>query len=407
MLARRLALNGVTVTLLEAGDRLGGSIASHTVGGLVLDAGAESFALRGGTVADLTAELGLGDDIVSPSSAGAWLQPATGSPKPMPALSLMGIPGSPMAADVIAILGPRAAFRAFLETLLPGTYASDSRTIGELVRRRMGAAVLDNLVDPIVRGVYSTDANEVEIDRISPGLVAAMRTRGSLAGAVAELRAGTAGQAKAGSAVAGIRGGMFRLIDALADDARRLGVDIRLGARVTDVAADQVSVGSEQIAGRVSVAAPGLLGGAAEAGPLAVLATLVLDEPRLDRGPRGTGLLVAEGARGIRARALTHATAKWPWLAEVSGGKHVVRLSYASALDNHRAVAMADASALLGVEIGDRSVVDFAVVEWRRPPRQADIPAGISLVGETASGTGMAAVVARSEAEAQALLRTL
>ena len=48
--ARRLALAGAEVTVLEASSRFGGQLATHTVGGITLDAGAEAFATRAGTV---------------------------------------------------------------------------------------------------------------------------------------------------------------------------------------------------------------------------------------------------------------------------------------------------------------------------------------------------------------------
>jgi len=414
VVARRLAKAGKSVTLVEARDHLGGTVARQTVGGLDLDAGAESFALRGGTVAALATELGLGNEIVSPNPGGAWLQPSSGEAKPLPQMSLMGIPGSPLAQDVIDILGTGPAFRAFAEALLPGTYGAKSVSLGELVERRMGTAVLENLVAPIVRGVHSMEPHDLELDRVAPGLRAALRRTGSLARAVRETRASAT---KAGSAVAGIRGGISRLVDELAVDLSTYGVTVLLNSRATDVTPESVMVDGETIEGRVIVAAPGVLGdtagepagasGGASAGGghLAVLTTLVLDAPELDSAPRGTGVLVAAGAQGIRARALTHSTAKWPWLAERAEGKHVVRLSYSSALDNHADVAREDAARLLGITLPPARVLDYARVRWTRPDRQTHTPDGISLVGETASGTGLAAVIAQAEAEALLLLR--
>ena len=87
VVARRLAMAGRSVTLLEASDRLGGTVARHTVGGIDLDAGAESFSVRGGTVAALAREIGLGADIVEPAQGGAWLQPVAGPPVPLPGFS--------------------------------------------------------------------------------------------------------------------------------------------------------------------------------------------------------------------------------------------------------------------------------------------------------------------------------
>jgi oxygen-dependent protoporphyrinogen oxidase len=178
-----------------------------------------------------------------------------------------------------------------------------------------------------------------------------------------------------------------------------------MGTRVTEVDAYGLVANGERFYGAPVVAAPGVLESTAGSGHLAVLATLVLDAPALDDAPRGTGLLVATGAAGVQARALTHSTAKWPWLRESAGGRHVVRLSYGAELSNHAEVARRDASTLLGVSLPKESVVDFDLVQWRRPERQSYTPPGISRVGETASGTGLAAVIAHAEGEALSLLR--
>ncbi len=412
VLARRLVLGGRDVTVVEASDHLGGTVSRHTVGGIDLDAGAESFATRGGTVARLAKSLGLADDVVEPSSVGAWLQTATGAAFRLPANSLLGIPGVPLAADVIAIVGTRAALRGSLDVLMPGTYASKAGTVGELVRKRMGSVILDQLVRPIIRGVHSADADELKVDQVAPGLLATMVRTGSLGHAVLELRANSA---RAGSAVAGIRGGVVRLVDALAADLARFGVTVLLNSRATEVAYDHVVVGGQRLDGQVVVAAPGLshgLGGSVEAptprGHRVVLATLVVDQPLLDAAPRGTGVLVAEGASGIRARALTHSTAKWAWLAERAGGKHVLRLSYDAGDDGDAAeladIARQDAAALLGVEIAPSQVIDFARAAWYRPSRETHTPDGILAVGESIAGTGLASVVAQSEALAERLL---
>jgi oxygen-dependent protoporphyrinogen oxidase len=400
--ARRLAIAGFPVTLLEASDHLGGTVARHTVAGVDLDAGAESFATRGGTVAKLASELGLADAIVQPNPEGAWLQPATGRAFRLPANSLLGIPGSPLAKDVIDIIGFGAAMRAFLEILLPGSYAAKSATLGELVRKRMGPAVLDKLVNPIVRGVHSTDADKLPVNQVAPGLVAAMKRRGSLATAVLEQRDNSA---RAGSAVAGIRGGINRLVEELAADLDRFGVDIRLNARAGFIESDSVIANGRRLNGLVIVAAPGLLGGEKDAGTRVTLATLVVREPALDAAPRGTGVLVAEGAAGIRARALTHATAKWHWLAERAEGKQVLRLSYDTAGDDLAEIARQDASALLGVDIAPENVLGFDRVAWYRPKRETHTPNGILATGESIAGTGLASVIAHAEAIAADVIR--
>ena len=111
-----------------------------------------------------------------------------------------------------------------------------------------------------------------------------------------------------------------------------------------------------------------------------LICTLVVDDHRLDAAPRGTGVLVSAHATGVRAKALTHATAKWPWLAELAGpGRHVLRLSYGRgdgtdlpAESELAAVALADAAELLGVALRPADVVDRRWCAGRRPCRRPD-----------------------------------
>ncbi len=400
--ARDLAEGGLSVMLLESSNRLGGSLARHTVGGIVLDAGAESFATRGGHVEKLAADIGLGDQIVRPNPSGAWLYEADRATVPIPKHTLLGIPGSPLARDVVDVVGGRAAFRAFLEIAFPGAYGANSHTIGELVRKRMGSAVVDRLVAPITRGVYSVNADDLDLDRAAPELRSALRRTGSLARAVLDL----APSDRAGSNVAGIRGGVMRLVDELTADLERFAVDVQLNTRVTSVREDSARVGRAAVKGRVVVATSALFDSEPPTQRV-VLVTLVVGEPRLDAAPRGTGVLVADGVAGIRARALTHATAKWEWLAERAVGRHVLRLSYTAVEGNVATVALTDASQLLGIELDPASVVDVARVDWDR--RQIGIRAagGPVVVGEAAAGTGLAAVVAQARAQAGSLLKEL
>lgn len=437
--ARQLVVGGARVTLVEASGALGGKVARHTVAGIALDAGAESFATRGGTVAAFLAGLGLGDAIVQPNPAGAWLQPTHGAAVPLPKAGLLGIPGTPMAADVIAVIGKRAAFRAQLDSLL-GYAGHKERTLGGLVRRRMGRAVLEQLVAPVTMGVHSRHPDELELDVVAPGLRSAFLSTVSLAQAVQKLRSA----APAGSAVSGIDGGIFRLAETLEAKLRALGVALRTGTRVATIEADRVILDSGEVieADRVVLACrpPADVeprGGHAASspgqpdpqagGPGIVLATLVVHAPQLDAAPRGTGLLVAAGAEGIRAKALTHSTAKWPWLAaRVGPGTHVLRLSYAAgpaaagpqlAPEELREQARTDAERLLGVPIPATDILGFARVEWSRPARTATgadgvvadsgIPDGVTVIGEAVAGTGLAAVIAQARIESGNLLTDL
>jgi len=400
VMARQLALGGLSVTLLEAKDRFGGKVASHTVGGVELDSGAESFANRGGIVAALAAELGV--SVVPPSAGGAWLKPARGNPLPLPRTSFLGIPGNPRAGDVIGVIGHAGAFRAQLDTLLPGEVGSRERTLGGLVRRRMGRAVLEKLVAPIVSGIHSSHPDDLDVDRVAPDLRSALLTHGSLARAVVSLREAS----PAGSAVSGVVGGMHHLVERLVLDCAGRGVILRAGVRVIEVDAGGVRTATGRlVADHVVLATP--MDSPTENS--IVLATLVVDAEPLDGGPRGTGVLVAPGAADVAAKALTHSTAKWPWLAAtVPPHRHVVRLSYSGqAFPGLEGRARQDAEVLLGVSIPTSAVLGFDTVAWPAVPQRPTSIPGVLLVGESVAGTGLAAVILHATREAARVLEEL
>lgn len=410
--ARELAHEGLRTLVLEERDTLGGAVAGHTVAGLRLDAGAESYATRGGTVAALLGELGLADRIREPEPHGAWVHLPHGD-GPLPRTGLLGIPTDPWAAR--RTLGLVGAARANLDAVLPATAAS---SLGDLVRRRMGSRVLDRLVRPVVGGVHAADPDDLAVDAVAPGLADALRReRGSLSRAVRSLRA----SAPAGSAVQGVAGGLHVLVEALVADVEAHGGTVRTGVAVTSL--------DDEDADRWVLAAPsaidvlGLHVGRPDPGAQVTLVTLVLDAPALDAAPRGTGVLVAREATDVTAKALTHATAKWGWLAQTAGpGRHVVRLSYGRAGQDLRPdvdLALRDASVLLGTPLSAEQVEGHAVVRWTQAlPRPsadhaqvvADVRAaveplpGVAVCGAWVAGNGLASVVPDARAAARSVI---
>ncbi|MDM7830020.1 protoporphyrinogen/coproporphyrinogen oxidase [Cellulomonas edaphi] len=438
--ARDLVRAGLRTLVLDARDAPGGAVRGHEVGGLRLDAGAESFATRGGIVTDYLAEIGLGGDVCAPSGLGSWVHLPSGD-GPLPRTGVLGIPSAPTASDVRRTLGVLGWSRACLDLVLPRSVGASAGTLGALVRARMGRRALDRLVRPVVAGVHAAEPDDLAVDSVAPGLSAAVaRSKGSLARGVRTMRAA----APAGSAVAGLTGGVHGLVDALAAAVPelRLRTPVERIEREPDGLLLHTPDGPVRAA-RVLLAAPvaslltplvGALDGAPDAGAVVSLVTLVLDAPQLDAAPRGTGVLVARECTDVGAKALTHATAKWPWLAAEAGpGRHVLRLSYGRAEDRagdrdragasdgtgpDLASALADASALLGVRLAPESVVAHATVRWTQAlPRPssahrdwvaslrsalAAVP-DVAVAGAWVAGNGLAAVIPDARLAARSL----
>ncbi|MCY0903485.1 protoporphyrinogen oxidase [Arthrobacter sp. H14-L1] len=483
--ARDLVHAGYRVTVLEASGVFGGCVGSHMVAGLSLDSGAESFATRSTAVADLVTELGLGALIRSPDPSGAWVQLPTGA-LPLPRTGVLGIPADPWAPEVRRALGFAGSLRAALDASLPASVGTSAQvcSVADLVRARMGARVLERLVAPVVAGVHSADPEVLDVDMVAPGLREGILKHGSLAAAVAAQRGAARpggaqpggaqprsgpqgdvepggaqpGMAKAGAAVGGLAGGMFMLVGALAEDLRKAGVEMHTGHPATGLSRTAssgagtewtVTAGKWSARAEVLVVAtngpaavqllapviPELAGHAPAAGPDVRLVTLVVDLPGLDVKPRGTGILVAPQTAGIMAKALTHASAKWAWLAEKAGaGRHILRLSYgragdgagragdgagrspqlSAADDDLLTAALADASTLLDQPITADVLLDWDVVRWpgslpfaavghrKEMAKVRDIARqqpGLLLLGGWLAGNGLAAVVADARAE--------
>ncbi|GGI11097.1 protoporphyrinogen/coproporphyrinogen oxidase [Isoptericola cucumis] len=471
--ARTLVNRGLRVVVLEGADRVGGPVRGGAFGSfprLRLDLGAESFAARGTAVADLVAELGL--DVVSPAPLSAWGY-AAGQAFPLPRAGVLGIPAVPWAPDVRRAIGWPGVLRAALDRVLP-RFVADTTDLGTFVRSRLGQRVADRLVAPVATGVHSAPLDRLDVAAVAPGLLDAFAAESSLSRAVGRLRAA----APAGSAVRGIDGGIHALVEALTgevaasaeewvdsprvDQTGPIHTVVRVGQRVSGVERldagpggtwlVRTDAGAQVAAERLVVTTPAVapllapwLPPAPDGGAVAVptpergadvwLVTLLLDAPELDDAPRGSGMLVApdaadgpghEGGAGVRAKALTHATAKWPWLAErvrkaVGEGVHVVRLSYGrlgSETEPPTAEEAArDASVLLGVDLTDR-VHDHLLQRWDgslpppTPAYRAQVASftdavgrtpGLAVTGGWIAGTGLAAVVAHAQATTEHL----
>jgi oxygen-dependent protoporphyrinogen oxidase len=428
--ARRLALHGRQVVLLERSAVLGGRVARGTIAGGTVDTGAESFAVRGGTVRTLVEDLGLGGALAEPRGS-AWVALADRT-VPLPAGGVLGIPGSPLAEDVRRVIDGRGAARAYADRLLPVLKVGRYDRLGPLVRGRMGRRVLDRLVAPVVESVYGVDAETVAVDAIAPQLNAAITVAGSLSAAVLRLRSA----APAGSAVQGLTGGVTRLVSALVADLERFGVDVRLDAEVIGVHPAPAGPGFTVVTPREDVTADVVVVAVDGAAALDLLrdaapdvahlprpepavsrsVLLAVDDPRLDAMPRGSGVLRAAGRTDVAATALTHVTAKWAWSAEsLPAGRHLLRLAYRGAdLPSETRVA-ADAAALLGLV--PTTIVDRLDTVWvdTAPPLAPEtraahkalsatpLPDGLAVTGSWRTGTGLASVVAGAEAVARGL----
>ena len=259
--AWELTRAGLRPLLVEARGYTGGLVAGTRIAGVRMDLGAEGFVLRGRAVSEAAEALGL--EIVGPSGGGArlLLPPLPGGEGPdgegpgggvgspadapgsaaagaadhdrapdrhgssgpwrlhrFPRDSFLGIPADPTAPDVVEVLGQAGARRAAADADLPGrtgTGPDEAADLASFVTARMGPAVLDRLVRPIVAGIHAADPRALAADTVAPGLREATARLGSLQTAVGELLRRRRARSGGRSADVTTRGGLVRLTDAL------------------------------------------------------------------------------------------------------------------------------------------------------------------------------------------------
>jgi len=330
----------VDVTLLEASDRLGGKLHTIDVGGVPVEAGADSFVVRKPWAVDLCKELGLHAQLVIPGTSRAfvWVRDRL---VPFPSQSAFGVPAS--AGELLRWpgLSRRGRWRALFDVWKPRSKRDEDESLGSLVSRRLGGEALDALVAPLLSGLHAGDAYRLSTEGTFPELRAWERAHGSLIrGARASLKGGAraserteeserrAKEAARTPMFTTVWGGLSRLVDALAD---ALGEErIRTAARVTAIARrgggfSVVAAGERFDADAAVVTTPAfdgahLLAGVAPSAaselsaiPYASSAVVALVYPpgTAERLPDATGFVVSPRA-GLSITACTWFSRKWP-----------------------------------------------------------------------------------------------
>ncbi|MEN8705087.1 MAG: protoporphyrinogen oxidase [Nocardioides marinisabuli] len=441
--AHELALAGRDVLLLEASPELGGKLRAREVAGVGVDVGAEAMLNRRPEGVDLARSVGLEVEHPAVVSSRIW---TGGALRPLPR-SLMGVPLDLDQLDSSGVLDRAALDRVRREPSLPPSEVGDDVSVGDLVDARLGPAVTDLLVEPLLGGVYAGRARRISARAAVPQLVA-MAERGSLLEQGAAMA--PAGATYAAPVFAGIAGGMGRLPAAVAEAVRAAGGEVRTGATVRALVRDgggfRLTVGpttaaETATADAVVLATPAaatarLLGevapvaadalGEVEAASVGVvtLAFAADDVPELV-GTGSSGFLVPP-VEGRAIKASTFSFAKWAWVREAGAGAGVVHLRTSLGRHGDEAALQAPDERLVEVSLADLHAalglrarpVDTHVQRWggglpqyavghlarvaRVRAAVAEVP-GLAVCGAAYDGVGIPAVIGSARLAVRAL----
>ena len=151
-----------------------------------MDEGAEALLVTRPEGIGLIAEAGLSDmrTVPGPTSSAIWTRDAL---RPLPRRQFMGVPSDMAELARSGVLSDEGVARASQDLELPPTARDGDVPVAGYVGARLGAEVVDRLVDPLLGGVYAGRSAELSFDATLPALAAASRQHRSLAEAARSL----------------------------------------------------------------------------------------------------------------------------------------------------------------------------------------------------------------------------
>ncbi|MDE0667593.1 MAG: protoporphyrinogen oxidase [bacterium] len=452
--AYELKSAGVEAIVLEAGHRPGGKIDSTQVGGLTVDSGPDGFVTRDPAAADLCQRIGLGAELVSPASSGAYVW-VGGELLPIPDRSVLGVPWTAAAlaaSGIVSETGTETLRRGLAHDADP--LAGDA-SVGDVLRPRVGDEVFERLVDPLLGGINAGSADQMSIEACAPPLYEATARGGPLGPALQEVAA-RQGQGRdletAAPVFQSVNGGVARIVKTLAAD---LGEALRLATPVQSVKpattrgrgpgwrvttpcgildADGVILAcpaweSARLLEPLAPDAAAILG-EIEYSDVA-LAAFVVPTDRLARPLDGSGFLVPR-SQGLLTTACSWASSKWSHYAHE--GRAVMRVS-AGRTDDRRWLELDSAELIsaLATELAETGLVsaedaaqnhfEASITPWLRSLPQyrpghleraaaveaylADGTPGLVATGAAFRGLGLPACVRSAQAAAMTVARAV
>ena len=423
--ARLVDESDVDVEVWEAGDRLGGKIATSPFGGLDhVDEGADAYLRRVPHAVAFARTVGLDSgDLTSPTGATAmvWFDRMHAIPGGI----VLGVPASVRPFVTTSLLSWKGKLRAAAEPFLPRTDPDDS--IGALIRGRFGFEVHDRLVDSLVGSIYATDTDHASLAAVPQLAELAERHRSLLLGGRAARRRAAAAPTAGGPIFDAPARGMAALVDAAGQYVTERGGRIRIGRPVEAIEQDGatwvvdgvrfdaviVATPARNAAGLLARAAPEAAGGLGsfESADVTLVRLLLPAGAIPAEVVNGHSGYLVPKSRQRFVTAVSFGSQKWAhW--RLPDGSQILRVSLGrdglpvAQLDDQAVTdtVIAEVGGHLGVDLQPATA---AITRWtgafpQYRPHHSDrvaaieraLPAGIHLAGASYRGIGIPACIA-------------
>lgn len=150
------------VKLVEASSSLGGNIQTLKKDGFTIERGPDSFLSRKTPAVKLADEVGLGDTLVRNATGQSYILVKNKLHK-IPRGSHMGIPTKPLPFLFSNLFSFKGKIRTGFDFVLPKGKLVQDQSLGGFFRHRFGNELVDNVLDPLLSGIYSGDIDDMSL----------------------------------------------------------------------------------------------------------------------------------------------------------------------------------------------------------------------------------------------------
>ncbi|MFY4774249.1 protoporphyrinogen oxidase [Metabacillus sp. RGM 3146] len=152
----------MSIDLIESSPRLGGKIQTVKKDGYVIEKGPDSFLERKASGPQLIKDLGLEDRAVNNAVGRAYVL-VKDQLHPIPEGAVMGIPTKISPFISSGLFSMAGKIRAAGDFILPASKKKEDQSLGEFFRRRLGNEVVENLIEPLLSGIYGGDIDQLSL----------------------------------------------------------------------------------------------------------------------------------------------------------------------------------------------------------------------------------------------------
>jgi oxygen-dependent protoporphyrinogen oxidase len=230
------------ITLIESSNRWGGKIMTDRVpfdhGQFIIEGGPDTFLATKPYAIALCKALGLGDRLhgTNPHKKNTYVL-NKGRLLPLPEGLAMMIPTNIQAILKSGLVSWFGKARMGLDFLQPAKAVNGDESLGTFVTRRLGREAYENLIEPLMSGIYAGDGDQLSLASTFPYLRDLELKYGSLARGALHMRAKSNGKSIQGSRSAFLTPttGLAEIVEGLVDDLLSNNVDLHLNTAVISI----------------------------------------------------------------------------------------------------------------------------------------------------------------------------